>query len=307
MLGTAYGVEAKTNQIAVSSFLGGGGASWLYGLVGPVLIGGLAAISKSKLGKGAAYSLMMTWALAMASITASDNSYLERAQRYFPKQAEVSAREQAVAAARVRKEAADAELKRVNRPAAEASSLLGDAEKRWQVAEIRRAAEREATQREKDRGKARQAAIDAGVALNQEELRLREAMQNDPSRAWAWRTLFAIFGVINLAGPMAIARVLERWRADHTEAETSARERHQRKSAATLLRGSRGVQKARAMMLLPALIDRLKHEGVPPELIAELDLGEIGQKAAERFDRGVNARRAARGLFGAWGPADGPG
>jgi hypothetical protein len=85
MLATAYGVEAKTNQIAVSSFLGSGGASWLYGLVGPVLIGGLASLSKSKLGKGAAYGLMMTWAVAMASITASDKSFLDRAQGYFPK------------------------------------------------------------------------------------------------------------------------------------------------------------------------------------------------------------------------------
>jgi len=39
---------------------------------------------------------------------------------------------------------------------------------------------------------------------------------------------------------------------------------------------------------------------------AELDLVEIGRKAAERFDRGVNARRAARRMFGS-GPAEGPG
>jgi hypothetical protein len=304
MLGTAYGVEAKSNQIAVSSFPGSGGAGWLYGLVGPGLIGGLAALSRSKLGKGAVYGLLTTWALAMASITAMGRDYLDRAREYFPKQAEVAMREQAVTAARVRKKAVDDELKRVNEPAEEASSLLADAKKRWQAAEI--SAEREATQREKDRGKARQAVVDAGAALNQEELHLRDAMQNDPSRAWAWRTLFAIFAVINLAGAMAIARVLERWRADHAEAEASARDRHQRKSAAALLRGSRGAQKARALMLLPALLDGLKREGVAPELIGGLDLGDIGQKAAERFDRGVNARRAARGLFGPRGPAEGP-
>lgn len=79
MLGTAYGVEAKTNQIAVSSFLGDGAASWLYGLVGPVLIGGLAALSKSRTGKAAVYGLLMSWALAMASITASNEGYLDRA------------------------------------------------------------------------------------------------------------------------------------------------------------------------------------------------------------------------------------
>jgi hypothetical protein len=32
MIGTAEGVDAKTNQIAVSSLLGGGPASWLYDL-----------------------------------------------------------------------------------------------------------------------------------------------------------------------------------------------------------------------------------------------------------------------------------
>jgi len=307
MLGTAYGVEAKTNQIAVSSFLGSGGASWLYGLVGPVLIGGLAALSKSKPGKGAAYGLMMSWALAMASITASHNDYLDRAQGYFPKQTNVLTQEQAVGTARVRKEAADAELKRLSAPAKGTSELLADAETRWQAAEIKRAAEREATLREKDRAKARQAVIAAGVALNGEELRLREAILNDPSRAWAWRVLFAIFAVINLAGPLAIARVLEQWRADHAEAEASAKDGHRKKSAAALLRGSRAAQKAHAMLLLPALLDGLKRDGVAPEVTAGLDLGDISQKAAERFDRGVNGQRTARRLFGLRGPAEGPG
>jgi hypothetical protein len=145
------------------------------------------------------------------------------------------------------------------------------------------------------------------VALNKEELRLREGLLNDPSRAWAWWTLFAIFGVINLAGPMAIARVLERWRADHAEAEASAKDGHRRKSAAALLRGSRSVQKAHAMLLLPALLDGLKHNGVAPAVIAGLDLGDISQKAAERFDRGVNGKRATRRLFSLRGPGEGPG
>jgi hypothetical protein len=293
--------------MAVSSFLGSGGASWLYGLVGPVLIGGLAYVSKSKLGKGAAYGLMLTWALAMSSITASDRSFLDRAQRYFPKEAVVLTQEHAVAAARLRKESADAELNRLSAPSTPASELLADAERRWQAAEIKRAAERESALKEKDRARARQAVIDAGVALSAEELRLREAILNDPSRGWAWRTLFAIFAVINLAGPLAIARVLEQWRADHAEAEASARDGHRKKSAAALLRGSRSAQKAHAMLLLPALLDGLHRDGVAPEVIAGLDLADISQKAAERFDRGVNGTRAARRLFGLRGPADGPG
>ena len=61
------------------------------------------------------------------------------------------------------------------------------------------------------------------------------------------------------------------------------------------------------MLLLPALVDELKRDGVAPEMIAGLDLVEISRKAAERFDRGVNAKRAARPLFGRRGPAEGPG
>jgi hypothetical protein len=306
MLGTAYGVEAQTNQIAVSSFLGSEAASWLYGLVGPVLIGGLASVSKSKVGKSAAYGLMMSWAMAMATITASERELLDRAQGFFPKQADVLRYEHAVGSARVRKEAADAELNRLNAPVKEPSALLADAKKRWQAEEMKRAAQREAELREKDRERARKMVIDAGVALNREELHLRNAMQNDPSRAWAWWTLFSIFAVINLAGPLAISRVLERWRAEHTEAEVSAKVGHQKKSMMASLRGSRSAQTAHAMLLIPTLLDRLKRDGVAPEVIARLDLGDISQKAAERFDRGINGTRVRRSLFGPRGPAEGP-
>lgn len=155
-------------------------------------------------------------------------------------------------------------MKRLGAPLREASELLAEAENRWQAAEIRRAAERESALREKDRAKARQAAIDAGVLLNAEELSLRDALLNDHSRAFAWWTLFAIFGVINLAGPLAIARVLEQWRADHTHAEAIARDGHRTRSAAALLRGSRSAQKAHAMLLLPALLEDLKRGGGSP-------------------------------------------
>jgi hypothetical protein len=118
--------------------------------------------------------------------------------------------------------------------------------------------------------------------------------------------LFAIFAVINLAGPLAIARVLQQWRADHAGAIAGARDGHRRKSAAALLRGSRAAQKAHAMLLLPALLDGLKRDGVAPEVIAGLDLGDVSQKAAERFDRGVNGKRTARRLFGLRGAVDEP-
>jgi hypothetical protein len=54
-------------------------------------------------------------------------------------------------------------------------------------------------------------------------------------------------------------------------------------------------------------VEDLKRGGAAPELIAELDLVEIGRKAAERFDRGVNGKRAARRLLGLRGPPEGPG
>jgi hypothetical protein len=60
----------------------------------------------------------------------------------------VLAREQAVGVARVRKEAVEAELKRLSTPAKEASELLAEAENRWRAAEIRKAAERESALRE---------------------------------------------------------------------------------------------------------------------------------------------------------------
>jgi hypothetical protein len=182
-----------------------------------------------------------------------------------------------------------------------------EATRRWQLPEIRRAAKRESAVREKTRAEAREAVIAAGVALNGEELRLREALLNDPSRGYAWWMLFAIFGVINLAGPLAISRLVEQWRSDYAEAEGQARDGHRKKSAAALLRGSRSAQKAHAMLLLPGLLEGLVRDGVARQVIAGLDLSDISQKAAERFDRGINGKRVGRRLFGLRRPAEGPG
>ena len=71
-------------------------------------------------------------------------------------------------------------------------------------------------------------------------------------------------------------------------------------------RGSRSAQRAHAILLLPALLQDLSRDGVAPEVIAELDLVDISQKAAERFDRGVNGARTTRRLFGLRGPTQGP-
>jgi hypothetical protein len=58
------------------------------------------------------------------------------------------------------------------------------------------------------------------------------------------------------------------------------------------------------LSLLPPKLDDLRLDGVAPEILAGLDLGDISEKAAERFDRAVNGQRVKKGLFrSAEGPA----
>ena len=137
MLGVAYGVEAKTNPAAMASIFKTAGASWLYGLVGPVLIGGLASLSRTKSEKGAALALMACWALAMATITASDKAYLDGAQEWFPKGAVVLAHEKALAAAKQDQAGAEQELARLDgKPGDGTAALIVDAKKRWQAKKL---------------------------------------------------------------------------------------------------------------------------------------------------------------------------
>jgi hypothetical protein len=309
MLAAAFAAEAQTNQIAVSSFLGtdtGAMVSgWVYGVMGPIVLGGLAALSPPGLAKRSAYTLLLGWSLAMASITASNKTFLDQAQAYYPKGAAVLAQERKVAATQVRKQAADAELKRLNAPAPAASQLLAAAKRRWMADRIKDTATLEATQLKNDRQQARQTAIEAAVALGQEEIQLRDTLLDDPSRTWAWATLFAIFAVINLAAPLAITRVLEKWRSDHPQAVAEAQARYLSHFKVNLSRGSRARQQAQAMLLLPPLIEELAREGILPEVIARLDHCEIAQKAAEHFDRAVNPRRTRR-FFGLGRPPADP-
>ena len=190
--------------------------------------------------------------------------------------------EQAVGATRLTKDAADAELKRLNAPVKETSALLADARRRWQAKEIARAAGEESAKREQDRKQARQTAIDAAVALSQHELRLREALQADPSRSWAWGSLFALIAIINLVAPLAISRVLEQWRADGPRERAGASEDHQKKTAAQLLRSSHPAQATHAMLRLTALLDDMHRNDVAPALFAGLDLAHISAHAARR-------------------------
>ncbi|MGO9987003.1 MAG: hypothetical protein ACLPIX_22690, partial [Rhodomicrobium sp.] len=301
MLAVAYATEAKTNQRAVASFLTGDGASWLYGLVGPVLIGGLASLGRSKAGKAAAFGLMASWALAMATVTASDKEYLDGAQGWFPKGEAVFAHEKALAAAKLGVAADEKEVSRLEgKPGTNTAALIADARKRWQARELK-----SLDAEERERAAAALASAKAELKLAQtrasgEEFGLREALLKDESRRWAWRSLFLIFGVINFAVPFAIARVLEKWRDDHAAAKDEAREGHLVREEAKVLRHGRPAQKARAVKLVAAALGELEREGIPAELLDQLDGAGLAGTAAERFDRIANPGKFA-GRFRLWG------
>jgi len=303
MLGVAYATEAKTNQVAVSSFIPGDGASWLYGLVGPVLIGGLASLGTSKAGKAAAFALMASWALAMAVVTASDKDYLDGAQGWFPKGQAVLAHEKALAAAKLEAAADEKEVSHLEgKPSVNTAALIADARKRWQAAALKALGVEERERAAVGLASAKAALKQARARVSGEEFALREALLQDDSRNWAWRSLFLIFGVINFAGPFAISRVLEKWRKDHAAAKDEAQEDHLLREDAKHLRQGRPAQKARAIKLLAAAMERLEHEGIPADLLDRLDGAGLAATAADRFDRSANAEKFRR-RFRLWGPS----
>jgi hypothetical protein len=123
MLGVAYAVDAVTSRTAIGTFLPGN-ASWLYGLVGPVLIGGLGMLAREKIDRITAFGLTGGWALFVGVVTASAETYLSGAQAWFPKGETVRSHEQALARAHLDQAAAGKEVTRlegkpgVNVPAA---------------------------------------------------------------------------------------------------------------------------------------------------------------------------------------------
>jgi hypothetical protein len=129
---------------------------------------------------------------------------------------------------------------------------------------------------------------EAAGRVVREEAALRKAMAEDPSQREAWGALFAIFTLINFAGPYAISRVLGKWRSDHASAKSDAEAGHHAREGSKLLRGSRGAQKARAMRLFAAAIEKLTKGGIAPEVLNQINGAEVAASAAERFDRSVN-------------------
>jgi hypothetical protein len=171
------------------------------------------------------------------------------------------------------------------------TAALGDAKRRWQAQEIRKAAEAE-----KREGTAALETVkanfkEAAARTVREESSLKKAMLEDSSRADAWRALFAIFTIINFAGPYGISRVLGKWRHEHVSTKADAEADHQAREGAKLLRGSRGAQKARAMRLYGAAIEKLGKDGMASDLLNQINGADIAADAAERFDRSVNAEK----------------
>ena len=145
----------------------------------------------------------------------------------------------------------------------------------------------------------------AGDRVLNKEFALRQAVESDASRQWAWRSLFLIFGVINFAGPFAISRVLEKWRGDHAAAKKDAQDDHRVRETAAALRHNRATQKARAILLFPAAISELVKEGIAAGVLERLDQVDAAEKAAERFDRSVNRQKYRRSLLRLIRPAAG--
>ncbi len=291
MLGVAYAVDAVTSRTAIASFIPGT-ASWIYGLVGPVLIGGLSSLAKSKIDKGVALGLMASWALAVGWVTASDKEYLDAAQAWFPKSEDVAAQREALSIARLDRDAAEKEGAQLEgKPAGSVTAAIAEARRRWQAQELEKSAKAEKAEAAAKLEAAKAKSKAARDRVVREEGKLERALLGDGSRKEAWYALFAIFTVINFVGPYGIGRVIEKWRRDHGAAKASAQESHYARAGAKILRENRPAQKARAMQLFGPAVEKLMERGVTAELLNAVDGADVSAAAAERLDRSVNPQK----------------
>jgi hypothetical protein len=318
VLAVCYAVESKTNQLSMASIMGEGG-SWLFGLIGPVVIGWLASLGfadtaankntekqnrrAASLGKFAGVGLIASWALTMAMITASNPDYVKRAQAWFPKLPAVVAHEKALAVAKLDIAAAEREVQRLEgQPGANTAALIAGAKKRWQAKELEAMAAAERERGDAALAAAIKALKDAQATLSGEEFARDQALLTDPSAAWAWRSAGGILFFINLIVPLAVAWIVERFRRDHAAAKEKAQADHVLGEEARFLRQGRPAQKARAIQLLTDAMDRLEREGVPVEMLNRLEGANLAETVTGRFDRIVNAQKFRR-RFRLFGPS----
>jgi hypothetical protein len=257
-----------------------------------VLVGGLSSLAKSKIDKGVALSLMASWAFAVGWVTASDKEYLDAAQAWFPKVEGVAAQREALNIARLDLDAAEKEEKRLESlPGGTVTGAIAEARRRWQAQELEKSAKAEKVEAAARLEAAKAKSKAARDRVVREEGKLERGLLKDRSRKQAWYALFAIFTVINFAGPYAIGRVIEKWRRDHGAAKASAQESHYAREEAKTLRESRPAQKARAMQLFGPAVEKLAGSGVAAELLNRIDGAEVSAAAAERLDRSVNPQK----------------
>ncbi len=290
MLVVAYAAEALTNQAAIGRYLGAGAASWVYGLIGPVVIAGLASLpGDSKGGKALSFAQMVTWASAMAVISASHDKFLDQAQRFFPKGELVETHERALALAKIEVETDAREVARLEgKGVVSPAQVVAQALKKWQAKEAV-AQQREENAHAKSEMKAAQDALKiAQGRVSTEEFALRNALMKDKSRDWAWWSLLGIFGVINFTGPRAVGRVLEKWRDEEDSRKQVRADDHKARTEAKFLRDGRQAQKARAVKLMRAALRALEGEGIPADVLDRVDPATLASQAADRFDRLVN-------------------
>jgi hypothetical protein len=293
MLGVSYAAEVFVNRTSLGQFMGlPPDASWVMGLIGPVVVGGLASILDSRAAKTAGIGLIASWAIAVAVVTASNPERLDAAQAYFGKGQGVIDQEKVMASAKIDLDAAERELTRLEKEAGvNVGQAIAAARKRWQADEVKADAERKEAKHDKKLETARGHLKKAQGRLSDAGFELHEAELRDGSRQWAWGALFALCATVNFLGPLAVSRVLEKWEKEREGRQRARQNEHQSGAKAKHLRHGRAEQESRAIALLTDALNGLAQEGIARERLEQVNAAELADEAARSFDRTVNSKR----------------
>jgi hypothetical protein len=290
---TAFIVDVATNDASVATILPGG-ASWAYALVGPVVLTGMGVIAEGIVKKTVAVVLMGSWAVGVGLVAGSNESYLDVAQRLFPRGEIARTHEQSLARARVDLAVSEKEVTLRTPREVKAPPAIAIPRGRWaagaakDVAQI--STDAAAVQRREAAAalaKAQQGEKEAAERVALEELAFRQAVLEDPSREKARVLLSAIIIFINFAGPLGASWVLGRWMAEAAGVRAKAEQDHRTRTEARDLRRNWEVMRARATQLLGAAKEKARNDGVPMEVLDEVDGAKLAEKTARRFQTSV--------------------
>jgi hypothetical protein len=292
-IATAFIVDVATNDAAVATILPGG-ASWAYALVGPVVLTGMGLIAEGVVKKAAAVVLMGSWAVGVGLVAGSNESYLDVAQRLFPKGDAVRAHEPSLARARVALAASEKEAALLAQREVKAPPAVAIPKGRWAAGAAKDMAQISANAAAAERreaaaalAKAQQGVREAAERVAVEELAWRQAELADPSRGKARVLLSGIIIFINFAGPLGASWVLGRWMGEATAVRAKAEQDHRLRTEARDLRRSWEVMRARATQLLGAAKEKARNGGVPADVLDEVDGAMLAETAARRFHSSV--------------------